>query len=98
MSWGTRVTAEIFAPHVSKSEIDLVIRKNEESIDSTLITLSMLAIATPRDIMTADIDPVMETQNRVAELLDSYRMCVEENKILYIIRENIDSAKDSSED
>ena len=98
MSWGVQVTTEIYVTGVTKNGLKDKIKENEEIIIMYEKELLMLAAASPREIASDDSkehgEIIEELRIKVDNILESYKDCISENRLLNIILEDIDKAED----
>jgi hypothetical protein len=98
MGWGVQVTTDIYVSRVRKDDVQTKIEENEELIKMFEKELFMLVSANPREIASDESrehgDIVQELRLKVDELLQAYKECLIENKLLQIVLEDIDKAED----
>lgn len=95
MSWGIEFKADIYLSrqsYSSKGEVEDRMEELDKEINDYETELKMYAISQPRDVVPDDEDQISWINNRINEILESYRECVNDRFKLYLYLEYLNDA------
>ena len=98
MSWGVQLETYIYVSSVRKDGVKDKIEENNEIITMYENEIAMMVSANPREIVSDEGrehgDVVEELRIKLAQIWEPYKECIIENRMLYLILEEIDKAED----